>query len=278
MAIECKWLTIKLNWIALLGVMVLPAIQANAEEPPVFKNQKERISYGIGVGVARDFKQRGVDLDVDTFLKGLRDELSGSKLLMTEKDLDSTMHAYEHDLRLKQKELERIAGEENKKTGEAFMAENAKKEGVISLPSGLQYKVLKAGDGKKPVDTDSVLINYRGTLINGTEFDSSYHAGKPATFSVISVLPGLREALKLMNPGSRWQIFIPSQLGYGDRRVYRVGPNSILIFDVELISIEESAESSETTRGKAPNGMEGQSHPTGQKSPTDISRGAGSVN
>lgn len=278
MAIEWKWLTIKLNWIALLGVLLLSAAQASAEEPPVFKNQKEKISYGIGVGVARDFKQRGVELDVDTFLKGLRDELSGSKLLMTEKDLDLTMHAYERQLKLQQKELEKIAGEENKKTGEAFMAENAKKEGVISLPSGLQYKVFKAGDGIKPVDTDSVLINYRGSLVNGTEFDSSYRSGKPATFSVIGVIPGLREALKLMNPGSKWQIFIPSQLAYGDRRVYDVGPNSTLIFEVELLSIEKSEESSKTSDGKASTGMDDQSHPEGKKSSAGISRGSETAN
>ena len=268
----------KLIWIALLGVLLLPAVQANGEELSTFKNEKEKISYGIGVGVARDFKQRGVELDVDTFLKGLRDELSGLKLLMTEKDLDSTMHAYERQLKLRRNELEKIAGEENKKTGEAFMAENAKKEGVISLPSGLQYKVFKVGDGIKPADADSVLINYRGTLVNGTEFDSSYRSGKPATFSVISVMPGLSEALKLMNPGSKWQIFIPSQLAYGNRRVYDVGPNSTLIFDVELLSIEKSAEFSETFDGNASVNMAGQSQPAVKKSSPDFSRGDKSAN
>ncbi len=268
----------KLSWFVLLGAVLLPATQASAEESPAFKNQKEKISYSVGVGVARDLKQRGVELDVDTFLKGLRDELSGSKLLITEKDLDSTMNAYEHELRLKIQESEKIAGEENKKTGEAFLAENAKKEGIVSLPSGLQYKILKAGDGKKPTDTDSVLINYRGSLVNGTEFDSSYPTGKPALFSVTGVIPGLREALKLMNPGSKWQIFIPTQLAYGERRIYAVGPNSTLIFDVELLSIEKNIESSETSNGKASAGMEGQSQPAGQNSPANISRGAVSAN
>lgn len=278
MAIEWKWLTIKLNWIALLGVLLLPAAQAGAEEPPVFKNQKEKISYGIGVGVARDFKQRGVELEVDTFLKGLRDELSGSKLLMTEKDLDETMHAYEHELRMKQKQLEKIAGEENMKTGEAFLAANAKKEGVTTLPSGLQYKVLKAGEGKKPVDTDAVVINYRGTLVDGTEFDSSYRTGQPAVFKIMTVIPGLREAFQLMNSGSKWTIFIPSQLAYGDRKVYKIGPNSTLIFDVELLSIEKNVDSGEATGGgKASAGTEGQSHSTSQKSQTGISRVTGTA-
>ena len=275
MLIEWNRMITKLSWIAVLGVILLPAAQASTEDSPVFKNQEEKISYGIGVGVARDFKQRGVELDVDAFLKGLRDELSGSKLLMTEKELDATMDRYEHELRLKQKQLEKIAAEENKKTGEAFLAENAKKEGVVTLPSGLQYKVLKTGEGKKPVDTDAVVINYRGTLVNGTEFDSSYQAGKPAVFNVIGVIPGLREALKLMNPGSKWQIFIPSQLAYGERRVYNVGPNSALIFDVELLSLEKSVGSGEASDSKTSTGLESQAHPAGHKS--DISRGTGTV-
>jgi len=225
------------NWIAVIGIFLFLASGASAEETLLFKNQKEQISYGIGVGVARDFKLRGVAIDVDAFLKGLKDELSGTKLFMTEKELASTMDTYERELKLKQEQVEKIMFEENRKNEEVFFAENARKEGVVTLPSGLQYKVLKAGDGKKPTDPDEVLINYRGTLINGTEFDSSYHTDQPAVFKVKEVIPGLREALKLMHSGSVWQIFIPSRLGYGDRRVHEVGPNSMLIFDVELLSV-----------------------------------------
>ncbi|HXY53489.1 MAG TPA: FKBP-type peptidyl-prolyl cis-trans isomerase [Nitrospirota bacterium] len=277
MGIEWKGMVRKLSAIALLGIVLLPAARSSAEESPAFKDQKEKISYGIGVGVARDFERRGVELDVDTFMKGLRDELSGSKLLMNENELDSTMHAYEHELRLKQQEREKAAAAENKKTGEAFLSENAKKEGVITLPSGLQYKVLKAGNGDKPTDADSVLINYRGTLIDGKEFDSSYRAGQPAAFTVIGVLPGLREALKLMNTGSRWQIFIPSQLGYGERRVYEVGPNSTLIFDVEIVSLKKSAPSGETDEGKTSAGTEAQPSPEGKKSPAGTSPDTGAA-
>jgi len=134
-----------------------------------------------------------------------------------------------------------VLGEKNKKEGEAFLAENKKKEGVITLPSGLQYKVLTAGKGKKPTDTDTVTVQYRGTLINGTEFDSSYRRGQPATFPVRGVIPGWTEALKLMEPGAKWQIFVPPKLGYGERQFGRIPPNSVLVFDMELLSIEDAA-------------------------------------
>ena len=244
-----------MNWIAAISVFLFLVSGASAEETLLFKNQKEKISYGIGVGVARDFKLRGVAIDVDAFLKGLKDELSGLKLLMTEKELVSTMDAYERELKMKQDQVEKITVEENRKNEEIFLAENAKKDGVVTLPSGLQFKVLKAGDGKKPTDADEVLINYRGTLINGTEFDSSYHTDQPAVFKIKEVIPGLREALKLMPSGSVWQIFIPSKLGYGDRRVHEVGPNSMLIFDIELLSVVKRVYSEETPQSKTSNGL-----------------------
>jgi FKBP-type peptidyl-prolyl cis-trans isomerase FklB len=131
------------------------------------------------------------------------------------------------------------AAEDNRKAGESFLAENKKKEGVVTLPSGLQYKVLKAGDGKKPTDADTVECHYRGTLINGTEFDSSYLTGQPATFKIAGVIPGWREALKLMPVGSKWQLFVPSQLAYGARgKGGSIGPNAALIFEVELLAIK----------------------------------------
>ncbi|HAM49734.1 MAG TPA: hypothetical protein DCP92_03215 [Nitrospiraceae bacterium] len=265
-----KRMIVKVNWIAAIGVFLFLVSSASAEETLPFKNQMEKISYGIGVGVARDFKLRGVAIDADAFLKGLKDELSGLKLLMTEQELVSTMNAYERELKLKQEQDEKIAVEENRKNGEAFLAENARKEGIVTLPSGLQYKVLKAGDGKKPTDADEVLINYRGTLINGTEFDSSDNSEQPAVFKIKEVIPGLREALKLMPSGSVWQIFIPSQLGYGDRRVHEVGPNSVLIFDVEFLSVVKKVDSEETPQSKASNGIGKQSQPSGPQTSTDI--------
>ncbi len=228
----------RLGWIVALGVLSLLPLRAGAEDPTVFHNQKEKVSYGIGVGVARDFKLRGVELDVDSFLKGLKDELSGSKLQMTEKDLDATMDGYARELRQKKEQAEKVAAEKNKKAGEAFLAANARNEGVVTLPSGLQYKVLKAGGkGDKPTEADAVEINYRGTLIDGTEIDSSYRKMEPTVFRVAGAIPGLKEAFMLMSPGDKWEIFIPSQLGYGDRSMYRIGPSSALIFEVELLSV-----------------------------------------
>jgi FKBP-type peptidyl-prolyl cis-trans isomerase FklB len=131
-----------------------------------------------------------------------------------------------------------MAAADNKKEGDAFLAENMKKEGVMALPSGLQYKILKAGSGKMPTDADTVECNYRGTFINGTEFDSSYRTGKPATLKVKGVIPGWQEALKLMPVGSKWQLFIPPQLAYGERGSGPIGPNATLIFDLELLAIK----------------------------------------
>ncbi len=277
MTMRRKWIIAKANWILALACCLLLPVAASGGDTPSFKNQEEKVSYGIGVGVARDFKLRGVELDVDAFLKGLKDELSGSKLLMSEKDLDATMDEYAHTLRLKKEQAEKIAAEENRKAGEAFLAANAKKDGVVTLPSGLQYRVLRAGKGDKPAETDAVQINYRGTLIDGTEIDSSYRKAEPAIIKVNGVVPGLTEALKLMSPGSEWEVCIPSNLAYGDRRVYQIGPNATLIFDVELVSVLRRAGSEETTPARAPAGSEGQSLPSGKKPAANITSGAGTA-
>jgi UDP-GlcNAc:undecaprenyl-phosphate/decaprenyl-phosphate GlcNAc-1-phosphate transferase len=229
-------MTVKL--IAGLGILLLVA-QASAGEAPVLKTQKERVSYGIGVDVGRNFTRLGIDFDVDILVKGLKDTLAGDKLLMSEEDLRITMNAYRTELMQKQVLAMQAAAEENKKVGDAFLAENKTKEGVVALPSGLQYKILKAGDGRKPTDTDTVECHYRGALINGTEFDSSYNTGKPATFKVTGVIAGWTEALKLMPVGSKWKLFIPPQLAYGARGAGRdIGPNATLIFELELLAIK----------------------------------------
>jgi FKBP-type peptidyl-prolyl cis-trans isomerase FklB len=158
---------------------------------------------------------------------------------MTDEDLNKTMKDFQAGLRAKQAKARKMAAEDNRKEGVAFLAENKKKEGVVVLPSGLQYKILKKGAGKKPKEADTVEIHYRGTLINGTEFDSSHRTGEPATFKVSAVVPGWREALKLMPVGSKWQLFIPPQLAYAERGAGReIGPNATLIFEVELLGIK----------------------------------------
>ncbi|MCZ7627527.1 MAG: FKBP-type peptidyl-prolyl cis-trans isomerase [Candidatus Methylomirabilis sp.] len=225
-------------WIVVMGLGLLAA-QASAEEAPVLKTEKDKMSYGIGAEAGRNFKRLGVEVDTDLLVRGLRDALSGEKLLMTDEEVRATMTAYQAEARQKQAQAARLAAENNKKAGEAFLADNKAKEGVVTLPSGLQYKILKKGDGKTPADADTVECNYRGTLINGTEFDSSYRRGQPATFKVTGVIPGWREALKLMPVGSKWQIFIPPQLAYGERGAGRdIGPNATLIFEVELLAIK----------------------------------------
>jgi FKBP-type peptidyl-prolyl cis-trans isomerase FklB len=214
------------------------AVQANAEEIKTLDSLTDKQSYGIGVDLARNFKRLNIQFNLDTFIKGMKDVLSGEKLLMSEKELHLIMSAYQSELMQKQAEMTRITAEINKKAGEKFLAENKEKEGVVTLESGLQYKVIKAGDGKKPVEGDIIKCNYRGTLIDGKEFDSSYDTGTPAFFPVEKVIPGWKEALKLMPVGSKWQLFLPPQLAYGAMGAGRdIGPNQTLIFEIELLGI-----------------------------------------
>ncbi|MCK9196926.1 MAG: FKBP-type peptidyl-prolyl cis-trans isomerase [Syntrophales bacterium] len=228
-----------LKWMIVLAVGLLAA-PANAEEAQVLKTQKDKISYGIGVSVGKNFKQQGIEeIDLDIVIKGLRDSFSGGKLLMSEDELRATLNAYQEEWKKKQLQARKVTGERNMKEGEAFLAENKKKKDVVTLPSGLQYKILKKGDGKKPIDTDTVECQYRGALVNGTEFDSSSRAGKPLKTKVTGVIPGWTEALKLMTVGSKWQLFIPSKLAYGERGAGNlIGPNATLIFDLELVAIK----------------------------------------
>jgi len=229
-----------LKWMAVLAVGLLAA-QAIAEQTPVLKTQKEMESYAMGVEVARNFKRQGIEVDLDLVMRGMKDAMTGDKLLLSDRDLLTTMNIFASELRKKQGKARLTAALDNKKEGDALLAENRTKEGVVTLPSGLQYKILKAGGGKKPSDADTVECQYRGTLIDGTEFDSTNRSGQPAAFKLsdTNLIPGLREALKLMPVGSKWQLFIPHQLAYGARGSGRViGPNATLIFEVELLAIK----------------------------------------
>jgi FKBP-type peptidyl-prolyl cis-trans isomerase FklB len=224
----------------ILGLLTSLAI---AQEAPALKTQKEKLSYGLGMDLGNQLRKQSVEIDQALFNKGLSDALSGSKTLMTEEEVRATMVALQGELRQKQMEAAKLAAENNKKVGDAFLAENKKKDGVVTLPSGLQYKILKAGEGKKPTADDTVVCQYRGTLIDGTEFDSSYKRNEPATFPVRGVIKGWTEALQLMPVGSKWQLFIPSELAYGQRGAGNlIGPNATLVFEVELVSIKEKPE------------------------------------
>jgi len=224
--------------VAALGIILL-ANMAFAEETVVLKTEKDKISYGIGMDIGENMKRQSIDIDPDMLAKGIKDVFAGSKLLLTEEEFRTTMENFRKDMMAKQKMQMQELSDKNKKEGEAFLAENKKKEGVKTLPSGLQYKVIKEGDGNLPKAEDTVTVHYKGTLIDGTEFDSSYSRGEPATFPVNGVIPGWTEALQLMKAGSKWQLFIPSNLAYGERGAGgKIGPNSTLVFDVELISIK----------------------------------------
>lgn len=226
-------------WVLMLSLMFLVSA-VSAEEKKALQSQKDRISYSIGVNVGNNLKMQSIDVDPDIIVQGIKDVLSGSQLLMTEKEVTDTLLALQKELMARQAEERKKAAEKNKLEGEKFLEENKKKEGVVALPSGLQYKIIKEGTGKTPKLTDKVVVNYKGTLINGKEFDSSYKRGEPSTFPVNAVIPGWTEALQLMKEGSIWQLFIPSNLAYGERGAGNViGPNEVLIFEVELISVKE---------------------------------------
>ena len=216
--------------------------QASPRKPegnPLFKTQKDRVNYAIGVNLIRNFKTQGVDIDLDLVMKGMQDAFAGEKLLLSDDELGKAIKLYQAEVRQVRAKLITKTAEENRKEGEAFLAENGKKDGVVTLPSGLQYRIIQEGKGKKPAAADTVEVHYRGTLLNGSEFDSSYRLGHPATFKVKGVIPGWQEALQRMPVGSTWQIFVPPPLAYGEKGTSGpIGPNATLIFEIKLLAIK----------------------------------------
>jgi FKBP-type peptidyl-prolyl cis-trans isomerase FklB len=220
--------------------MALAAGPVFAADKVELKTQKDKVSYAIGMDVGNGLKKNEVDVDPDIVVKAIKDVLAGNKPLMTDDEVKLAITGLQKDLQAKQQERAKVLGEKNKKEGEDFLAKNKTKEGVKTLPSGLQYKVITGGKGKTPKASDTVTVQYKGTLIDGTEFDSSYKRGQPATFPVSGVIKGWTEALQLMKEGSKWQLFIPADLAYGASGTPGgpIGPNAVLIFDVELVSIK----------------------------------------
>ena len=247
-------LSIALSAFLLIG-QVLAAEQQETKQGTL--SQKEKLSYSLGYKTGSNMKNNSVDIDLDIYTKAFKEGFAGDKAAMTDPEMLDAIQAFQKEIKAKQPDKKKELGEKNKQIaeknkelGEAFLAENAKKEGVVTLPSGVQYKVIKEGAGKQPAKTDKVTIHYRGTLINGAEFHNTYKGDKPAINDVGKFIRGMTEGLQLMKEGSKWMLYIPSHLAYGAQGLGRgknakarlqqslVGPNQTLIFEVELVAIQ----------------------------------------
>jgi FKBP-type peptidyl-prolyl cis-trans isomerase FklB len=219
--------------VAFLSVVCL------AGETPALKDGKEKISYSVGYQIGGDFKRQGVELDTDLLVKGIRDAAGGAEPRVPPQEMRKTLVDLKRKVEADERRRRREQAGKHRAEGEAFLAANGKKEWVVTLPSGLQYKVLAAGKGKSPNPTDNVTVHYRGTLVDGTEFDSSYKRNAPATFGADRVIAGWKEALPMMKEGAKWQLFVPSKLAYGEQGSgSKIPPDSTLVFEIELISVQ----------------------------------------
>jgi FKBP-type peptidyl-prolyl cis-trans isomerase FklB len=198
------------------------------------KTDDEKFSYAIGYQIAESVKRQGMEVDVDSLIQAIRDDLTGTPLRISQPEMQAAVVAYQ------QKKFEELS-DKNQKAGKKYLAANKKKPGIVELPSGLQYRIVEEGSGEKPVSSDTVKVHYRGTLIDGTEFDSSYARGEPVTFQIANIINGWQQALILMSEGAKWQVFIPPTLAYGSGGAgQNIGPNATLVFEIELVSIEKN--------------------------------------
>ena len=221
--------------LAMLVTLVGLAASAIGADAPALETLKDKVSYVLGLNIGNGMKQQGMDIAPETLLRGLKDALAGAEPALTEAQIRQTMTAFQQQMQARQQDV----GAKNAKEGAAFLAANGKKAGIVTTRSGLQYEILKPGTGAKPRATDTVATHYRGTLIDGTEFDSSARTGKPVEFRVDGVIKGWTEALQLMKVGAKWQVFVPAALAYRERGAGRlIGPNATLIFEVELLEIK----------------------------------------
>ncbi|MDI6803418.1 MAG: FKBP-type peptidyl-prolyl cis-trans isomerase [Bacteroidota bacterium] len=216
------------------------ACQSNTQDNVKMNSQTDSVSYAIGLDIGKNLKSQKIEVTAEVLAQGIKDIIDSNKTLLTETEAQEVLMAFQKRLMAKHEEMMKGQGDKNKLAGEEFLAANKAKDGVVTLPNGLQYKVIKMGTGKKPKATDNVTVHYRGTLIDGTEFDSSIGRGEPATFQLDQVIKGWTEGVQLMPVGSKFEFYIPSDLGYGDRNAGQIiQPNSTLIFEVELISINK---------------------------------------
>ena len=231
----------KLIGIFILSLMIAISCTSSEKvvETPQLTDYMDTVSYSVGVDIGKSFRLQEMDIDPDVMARGLNDAFSDKETALTKEEVQSTLIKFRQEFQQKQREIAQRKAQEAAVAEETYLAENATKEGVVSLPSGLQYKVITPGDGPSPLKTDKVKVHYKGTLTDGTVFDSSYDLGQPASFNVSGVIKGWTEALLLMQVGSKWELTIPSILGYGTRgRGGKIPPNSTLLFELELLSIE----------------------------------------
>ncbi|HET6176784.1 MAG TPA: FKBP-type peptidyl-prolyl cis-trans isomerase [Candidatus Sulfotelmatobacter sp.] len=230
------------KWMLATAMVLLTPFAALAQDAaPELKTDKDKLSYALGMNFGENFRKQGVDVDPAVFAKAFAEAFNTGKTAMSEEDMKTVLTAAAQDIRKKQAAEQAVKSDQAQKDGEKFLADNKTKDSVVALPSGLQYKILKQGTGEKPGPDDTVICNYKGTLIDGTEFDASEKHGGPATFPVKGVIAGWTEALQLMPVGSKWQLFVPSSLAYGAQGPPGIGPNATLVFEVELVSIQKGA-------------------------------------
>jgi len=207
-------------------------------EPPVpLETEMDKVSYAIGIQLGQNFKTQEIEIKLEPMMQGIKDAMAGKKLALSQDEIKKVLTSFQQQMMAKQRERQKLEAAKNLAAGMAFLEANKAKEGVKVLPSGLQYKVIKKGTGKTPTADDKVKTNYRGTLVNGTEFDSSYKRNKPAEFPVKGVINGWTEALQLMKEGGKWELYIPADLAYGERGMPGIPPNSTLIFEIELLEV-----------------------------------------
>ena len=211
--------------------------QAEKQKAVLLKTEMDKVSYAIGVQLGQNFKTHGIEISIELMMRGLKDAMAGKKLALGQDEMQKVMMSFQQRMMAKQRERQKVEAAKNLAVGKAFLAANGTKDGVRVLPSGLQYKVIKKGTGKTPTANDKVKTHYRGTLIDGTEFQNSYKLNQPAEFSVTGVIKGWTEALQLMKEGGKWELYIPANLAYGERGRQSIPPNSTLIFEIELLEV-----------------------------------------
>jgi FKBP-type peptidyl-prolyl cis-trans isomerase FklB len=231
-------------WCSAAVLLLCASLNASAQQgatpaaPRPLATPKDMISYSVGVDIVRNFRKQEVDYDVDMLIRGLKDAAGDGKLALNEKEVRRVLNGFQVEVRRKMALNRKVAADDNRRRGNAFLEENKAKPGVQTLASGVQYRVIKQGDGRKPTDADTIECNYRGTVLSGVEFDAT-EEGKPARLQMSQLINGWRDALRIMPVGSKWQIFIPHTLAYAERGVGSdIGPNETLVFEVELLGIK----------------------------------------